>query len=59
MHEGDIQSALTEMFVKGMKRRILEDSDQNKPVNYLVVNYILNNIEHECVIPDTEPCRRS
>ena len=41
-----------------MKRRIPGDSDRNKPVNSLVVNYILNHIKHEWVVPDTEPCRK-
>ena len=44
-----------EDFVRGMKRSIPEDSDRNKPVNYLVVNYIFNHIKHEWVIPDTDP----
>ena len=39
--------ALMERFAKGMKRRMPEDSDWNKPVNSLVVNYILSHIEHE------------
>ena len=41
-----------------MKRRIPEDSDWNKPMNSLVVNYILNNIEHEWEMTDTDPCRK-
>ena len=51
-----IHSDLMEIFYKGTKRRILVESDWNKPVNALVVNYILNHIEHEWVMPDTEPC---
>ena len=35
-----MQPSLMEKLVKGMKRRISEDSDRNKPVNLLVVNYI-------------------
>ena len=58
MYEGAIQSALMEIFIKGMKRKISEDSDHIKPVNSLVVNYILNHIEYEWVIPDTDPCRK-
>ena len=38
--------------------RITEESDRNKPVNSFLVNYILNHIEHEWVIPDTEPGRK-
>ena len=45
-------------FSKGAKRSMPEDSDRNKPVNSLVVNYILNHIKHEWVIPDTEPCSK-
>ena len=58
MYEGDTQSELMEIFVKGMKRRIPEDSYQNKPVNSLVVNYILNHIEHDWVMSNTETCRK-
>ena len=57
MYEGDMQSALVEKFVKGMNRRIPEDSDCNKPMNYLVVNYILNHIEHDWLMPNTDPGR--
>ena len=52
-----MQLALMESSDKGTKRRMLEDSYRNKPVNYLLVNYILNHIEHEWVMPNTEPCR--
>ena len=34
--------------------RMPEYSDRNKPVNSLVVNYILNNIKHEWVMHDTD-----
>ena len=47
-----------ERFANIMKRRIPEDSNRNKPVNYLVVNYISNHIEHEWVMPDTDPCSK-
>ena len=53
-----MQLALMEKFVKGTKRRIPEDSYWNKPVNYLVVNYILNHIEHEGVMTRTETGRK-
>ena len=52
-----MQSELMGIFDKGTKRRMTEDSDRNKPVNSLVVNYILNHIKHEWVMPDTNPCR--
>ena len=42
--------ALMERFDKVMKSRIPEYSDSNKPVNSLVVNYILSHIEHELVM---------
>ena len=58
MYEVDMQSALMVIFVKGMKRRIPKDPDWNKPVNLLVVDYILNHIEHEWVIPGTETVRK-
>ena len=53
-----MQLELMEIFPNDMNSRMIEDSDCNKPVNSLVVNYILNHIEHERVIPDTKPCRR-
>ena len=46
MYEGDMLLELMEKFVTVMKRRMPEDSSCNKPVNSLVVNYILNHIEH-------------
>ena len=42
-----MQSALMEKFVKGLKRRMTEDLDQNKPMIYLFVNYILNRIKQK------------
>ena len=38
MNKGAMQLTLMEIFSKVTKRRILEDSDKNKPVNPLVVN---------------------
>ena len=58
MYKGAVQSALVEIFSKGMNRRMTEDSDWNKSVNSLVVNYILNYIKHEWVMPDTESCKK-
>ena len=58
MYEGSIQSVFMEIFAKETKRRMLEDSDWNKPVNSLVVNYILNHIRHKWVMLDTEPFRK-
>ena len=53
-----MQSKFMEKCVKGMKSMNPEDSDQNKPVNYLVVNYILSLIDHEWVMPDNVPGRK-
>ena len=53
-----MQLVLMEIFVKVKKRMMTEYSDQNKAVNSLVVNYILNYIEYEWGMPDTEPCRK-
>ena len=58
IHEGDLQSALMEIFSKCMKRSMPEDLDRNRPVNSWVVNYILNHIEHEWVMPNTDPYRK-
>ena len=49
-----MQLALMEVFAKDMNWRIPEDLGFNKPVNYLVVNYILNHIEHEWGVLNTE-----
>ena len=46
MNERAMQLLLMKKFAKSTKRRIPEDSDQNKPVNYLVENYILNHIKN-------------
>ena len=43
MYEVDMQSVLMEIFSKGIKRRMTEDSDRSKTVNSLLVNYILNH----------------
>ena len=53
-----MQSVLVEIFAKGMKRRTMEDSDQNKPGNPLLVYFILDYIKHEWVMPDTDPCKK-
>ena len=54
MYEGAIQSSLMERFYKGVKKRIPEDSDRNKPLNSLVINYILNDIDHKWVGSETD-----
>ena len=53
-----MQLALMEVFAKDMNWRIPEDLGFNKPVNYLVVNYILNHTKHYWVMPDTEAGRQ-
>ena len=58
MYEGSMQLALMEVFAKDMNWRIPEDLGFNKPVNYLVVNYILNHTKHYWVMPDTEAGRQ-
>ena len=49
-----MQSSLMERFDKGTKKRMPEDSERNKPLNYLVINYILNNTEHKWVGSETD-----
>ena len=49
MYERVMQSSLMERFAKGINNRIPEYSDQKKPLNYLVIKYILNDIGHEWV----------
>ena len=49
-----MKSSIMERFSKVMKKRMPEDSDRNKPYNSLVMNYILNDIKHECVGSDTD-----
>ena len=58
MHEGAMQLAFMERLSKSTNRRIIEDSYQNKPVNPLLVNYILNHIEHKLVMTNIEPFRK-
>ena len=53
-----MQLAFMKRYAKGMKRKMLEDSYRNKPLNSLIVSYILNHIKHEWVMFDTEPCRK-
>ena len=52
-----MQLELMEIFPNDTNSRMIEDSDWNKPVNSLVVNYRFNHIEYEWVMPDTDPCR--
>ena len=47
-----------ERFSKGIEKNIPEDSDHNKPLNYLVINYILNDIKHERVGSETDQERK-
>ena len=58
MYEGAMKFSLMASFAKGMKKRMPEDSDQNKPLNSLVINYILNDIDHKCVELDTDRERK-
>ena len=58
MYEVDMKSALIEIFSKVTRRRMSKDPHQNKPINSLVVNYMLSHIKHEWLMPDTEPCRK-
>ena len=53
-----MQYSLIERFSKGMKKRIPEDSDQNKPLKSLVIKYILNDIEHKWVGSETDQDRK-
>ena len=54
MYEGARQSSLMERFTKGMKKSMPEDSDRNKTLKYLAINYILNEIEHKWVGSETD-----
>ena len=58
MYEGAIQSSLMERFSEEIKKMIPEESDQNKPLNSLVINYILNYIDHEWVGSDYDQERK-
>ena len=49
MYEGATYSLLVERFAKGMKKSMPEDLERNKPLNSLVVNYILSGTKHEWV----------
>ena len=54
MYESAMQSSLMERVSKGMKKRMPYDSEENKPLNSLVVDYILNCIKHEWVGSETD-----
>ena len=54
MYEGVMQSFIMERFPKGNKKIMPEYLDQNKPLKYLVINYILNDIKHKWVGSDTD-----
>ena len=56
MQKGDMQSALIKIFAKAMKGRVT--THRNKPLIYLVGNHILNHIEYEWVMPETDTCRK-
>ena len=58
MYESVMQSLLMERFAKGMNKRIAEDSDRNKPLNYFVINYILNDTENKCFGSETDQERK-
>ena len=49
-----MQSLLIERFAKGMKNMIPEDSYRNKPLDYLVIKHILNDIEHKWFGSETD-----
>ena len=46
--------SLMQRFAKGTKKRMLEDSDRKKLLKYLVINYILNDIEHKWFGSETD-----
>ena len=51
-----MQSLLIERFVKGEKKRMPEDSDRNKPLNSLGINYILNGWAQRLIKKRIEIC---
>ena len=54
-----MQSSLMERFSKGTNNSMPEYSYRNKPLNYLVVNYILNDIKHVWVGSETDQERKT
>ena len=58
MYEGRMQSLLMEWFSKVTKKRIPDNLDRKKPLKYLVINYILNDIKHERVGSETDKERK-
>ena len=46
--------SLMQRFAKGTKKRMLEDSDRKKLLKSLVINYILNDIEHKWFGSETD-----
>ena len=49
-----MQSSIMERFANGIKKSIPEYSYWNKPLKFLVVKYILNDIEHKWVGSETD-----
>ena len=49
-----MHSSLMERVSKGMKKRMPYDSEENKHLNSLVVDYTLNCIKHEWVGSETD-----
>ena len=58
MYTRRIQSFLMELFSKGTKKRIPDDLDRKKALNYLMINCILNDINHEWDGSETDQERK-
>ncbi len=53
MYEGETQTILMERFMKGMRVRMPQDSDRNKPFTLAMVLYVLGRLEFEFLDPWT------
>lgn len=58
LYDGAMQSIFMERVMKGMKIRMPEDSERNKPFSSVMILFILNQIELEYLDPSTPPDRR-
>ena len=58
MYEGETQTLLMERFMKGMRIRMPQDSDRNKPFTLAMVLYVLGRLEFEFLDPATPEDRR-
>ena len=58
LYDGAMQTNFMERVMKGMKTRMPEDSERNKPFSSVMILYILHHLELEYLDPSTPQARR-